>query len=178
MAYELQGELVASAFVIDDVQYPANVLDLWRRADLEALGLVWVDPFVLEPHVPTAEELCAQVDQDRDARIDGGFNFLGQRFQSRPSDRENIMGASQLAIAAMGQGAGPGNLRWADPDKDFVWITADNDLAPLDAPSTVALFQAGVAFKSALTFYARGLKDALLAAEDPNSIDIETGWPE
>lgn len=179
MTWLLNGESIpADGFEIDEVQYPVNVLDLWPRADLEALGLVWVEPPAPEPYVPTAEELCVRVDEERDRRIDGGFTFAGHRFQSRPSDRENIMGAAQLAIAAIGRGAQPGDLRWVDPDNDFVWITTNNDLIPLDAPSTVELFQTGVAFKSALTFYARALKDALLMAENPSLIDIKTGWPE
>ena len=127
---------------------------------------------------PTLEQLLARVDAERDRRIDGGFTFEGQVYQSRPSDRENVMGAAQLAMGAIGQGAQPGDLRWADPDEDFVWITADNQLVPLDAPQVVALFQAGVAFKSALTFHARALKDALLEAADPLTVNIETGWPE
>lgn len=134
------------------------------------------------PPPATPEEFvtqrCAQVDAERDRRIDGGFTFSGHTFQSRPSDRENVMGAAQLAMGAISQGVQPGNLRWAAPDQDFVWITADNQLVPLDAFAVVALFQAGVAFKSAMTFHARALKDALLEASDPNAVDIETGWPE
>lgn len=175
MPYVLNGETLAyGPFTVDDVQYPANVLDLWSRDDLEDLGLTWVDP----PQIaPTVEELTALVDAERDRRIDGGFTFMGHTFQSRPSDRENVMGAAQLAIAAIGQGAQPGDLRWADPGSDFVWIAADNALVPLDAHTTVAMFQAGIAFKSGLTFHARALKDAIIASADPESIDIMDGWP-
>lgn len=163
--------------IIGETQYPPS----WPVDELTAMGLEWVEPETPEepePEPPSVDELTAAVDAERDRRIDGGFTFAGHRFQSRPSDRENVMGAAQLALAAMSQGAGAGNLRWADPDQDFVWITAENDLFPMDAPTTVGLFQAGVAFKSRLTFYARGLKDALLAAEDPSLVDRENGWPE
>ncbi|ADK99379.1 DUF4376 domain-containing protein [Brevundimonas subvibrioides] len=127
---------------------------------------------------PTVETVSREIDRERDRRIDSGFTFDGHRYQSRASDRENIMGAAQLAMGALAQGAQAGDLRWADPDQDFVWITADNELVPLDAPQVLALFQAGVAFKSALTFHARGLKDAAAEAADVAAFDWRTGWPE
>lgn len=176
MAWHLNGVRISDgqSFTIGETQYPHEVLDLWHREQLASLGLEWVDP----PQIaPTVEELCAAVDAERDRRIDGGFTFRGHVFQSQPSDRENVMGAAQLAIAAIGQGVQPGDLRWADPGSDFVWITADNALVPLDAHTTVAMFQAGIAFKSGLTFHARALKDAIIAAADPASIEIMDGWP-
>lgn len=39
------------------------------------------------------------VDGERDLRIASGFIFNGARYQSRPEDRENIMGASLAALA-------------------------------------------------------------------------------
>lgn len=131
-----------------------------------------------EPAIPdVVRDLCAQIDRERDRRIDGGFAFAGARFQSRPSDRENIMGAAQLAMAWMGAGGDPDTLRWSNPAADFGWITEDNTTMPMSASVVVEMFQTGVAFKSALTFFARDLKDAVLAAADPSSIDIEAGWP-
>lgn len=131
-----------------------------------------------EPAIPdVVRDLCVLIDRERDRRIDGGFAFAGARFQSRPSDRENIMGAAQLGMAWMGAGGDPDTLRWSNPAADFAWITEDNTTMPMSASAVVALFQAGVAFKSALTFFARDLKDAVIAAADPSSIDIEAGWP-
>lgn len=131
-----------------------------------------------EPEMPdVVRDLCVLIDRERDRRIDGGFAFAGARFQSRPSDRENIMGAAQLGMAWMGAGGDPDTLRWSNPAADFAWITEDNTTMPMSASAVVALFQAGVAFKSALTFFARDLKDAVIAAADPSSIDIEAGWP-
>lgn len=126
----------------------------------------------------SAISICARIDKERDRRIDGGFTFRDTPFQSRPSDRENIMGAAQLAMAFMAAGGNPETLRWADPDNDFVWIAADNTIVPMSAMDVVALFQAGVAFKSALTFYARALKDAVIDDEDPTTVDVVNGWPE
>lgn len=125
----------------------------------------------------SAEAICSRIDKERDRRIDGGFDWQGHRFQSRPSDRENLLGAAQLAIAAIGAGVQRDNLRWVNPDADFVWITEANDLVPLDAFQVVQLFQIGVAYKTALTFFARTLKDQVLSAEDPTTVEIDTGWP-
>lgn len=122
--------------------------------------------------------ICARIDKIRDNRIDSGFSWNGMRFQSRPSDRENIMGASALAMAYIGAGGSPDETKWADPESDFEWILEDNGRTVLSAGAMVALFQAGVAFKSAQTFYARALKDALSEADDPSTVDIINGWPE
>lgn len=157
------------------VQHPDTTLLLWSDEDLAAHGIVRT---VVPPPAPTAEDICRQIDVERDRRIDGGFTFQGERLQSRPSDRENVMGAAQLAMGYLAAGGDPSSLRWADPDNDFVWITADNGTIPLTAPDTIAMFQAGVAFKSALTFYARAMKDAVIAAEDPPSVEWSEGWPE
>lgn len=154
--------------IVNGMQYPSD----WPHDDLIALGLEWVEPAL------TAEGICRRIDLERDRRIDGGFTFNGHRLQSRPSDRENVMGAAQLAMGYLGAEGDPDSLRWADPDNDFVWITADNGTIPLSASAVVAMFQTGVAFKSALTFYARAMKDAVLAAADPSSVDWQTDWPE
>jgi hypothetical protein len=88
------------------------------------------------------------------------------------------MGAAQLALAYIGGAGGdPDETKWADGVNEFAWITEDNSTVVLSAGMVVALFQAGVAYKSALTFYARALKDAIIAAEDPKTVDVVSGWP-
>lgn len=125
-------------------------------------------------------EKVAAINALREEKIAGGFDHAGHRFQSRQSDRENVIDAAVGANLAIAQGAQPGNLRWADPDEDFGWITANNSEVPMDPYDVLDLFQAGVAFKTRLTFYARAIKDIVLAAPDPatlDAIDITTGWP-
>lgn len=124
------------------------------------------------------EGISKRIDKIRDTRIDSGFSWNGMRFQSRPSDRENIMGASALAMAYIGAGGDPTETKWADHENDFEWILEDNGRTTLSAGDVISLFQAGVAFKSAQTFYARSLKDALAEADDPSTVDIINGWPE
>lgn len=131
-----------------------------------------------EPGVPDiVSDLCALIDRERDRRIEGGLTFRGARFQTRQSDRENIMGAERMASAWLSAGGDPDTLRWANPAADYGWIVEDNSTVPMSASDIVALFQTGVAFKAALSFHARELKDAVIAAADPLSVDIEAGWP-
>lgn len=130
------------------------------------------------PDDNSVQGISRRIDKIRDTRIDSGFAWNGMHFQSRPSDRENIMGASALAMAYIGAGGSPDETKWADPENDFEWILEDNGRTVLSAGAVVALFQAGVAFKSAQTFYARALKDAIAEADDPSTVDIINGWPE
>lgn len=100
-----------------------------------------------------------QVDAERDRRIDAGFSFGGKVYQTRPQDRENIAGAATAALAAIVGGAGPGDLRWHGGETDFAWIAADNSVNPMDAQTVFAFGQAAMAFKSALIFIGRSIKD-------------------
>lgn len=135
-------------------------------------------------HITDAEirdALVGVVNAQRDARIDGGFAYGGDVYQSRASDRENIQALGVQAQLALLGGAAPGDLRWHGGPTDFVWILEDNTTVPLDAPGMVGLFQTGIAFKSALTFTARAKKDWLL---DPArtraellAFDPAADWP-
>jgi hypothetical protein len=121
-----------------------------------------------------------EVNINRDKAIESGFSFGGNTYQSRQSDRENIMGASMAASMAISQGAQAGNYRWASPSSDFVWITADNQLVQMDAFNVLQLYQAGLQFKTTLTFVARSIKNALLEAttlEDLEAISCQVSLP-
>lgn len=108
----------------------------------------------------------AGVDTERDRRIDAGFAFGGVVFQSRPTDRENIAGAAQLAFMAVVGGAQPGDLRWASETVDYQWITADNSIVTMDAATVVDFGRAAAAEKQSLIFAARTLKDMNPIPED------------
>lgn len=125
--------------------------------------------------------LIVDINAYRDQVIEGGFLFLTKTIQSRPSDSDNILGLGLAALMAKMAGAQPNDLRWLSPLVDFEWITADNSMLPLDVDGMIGLYQTGVAFKSGATFYAKALKDAVIAAEDNatlDAIDIEVGWPQ
>lgn len=123
------------------------------------------------PPPPSPED----VDAERDRRIAAGFLFGGVLYQTRSEDRENIAGASTAALAAMMNGAQPGDLRWHGGDSDFVWIAADNSMHAMDAQTMFAFGQAAMAHKQAHIFAARLIKDM-----DPIPEDYATNaayWP-
>lgn len=109
--------------------------------------------------VRTGPVTAADIDTERDRRIDAGVEFQGVMFQSRATDRENIAGAAQLGFMAVVAGAQSGDLRWSNPDQDFAWIASDNSLVPMDAQTVVAFGKAAAERKQALIFAARQLKD-------------------
>lgn len=156
--------------LIDGYQYPPS-----DPARLEAAGAVWITP---EPPALTAEDICRQIDSERDRRIDGGFPYMGHRFQSRPSDRENIASLGADALDAIRDGAQPDDYFWhpAFP-QGFGFITEANETVPMDAFQTKGLRAEGTGFKARLTLHARDKKDEVLAAADPSSVDWMTGWP-
>lgn len=99
------------------------------------------------------------VDIERDRRISAGFMFNSVKYQSRPEDRENIAGSSQVAFAAMVGGAQPGNFFWHGGSDEFVWIAEDNTLHPMDAQTMFEFGKAAMAHKQAMIFKARAIKD-------------------
>lgn len=100
-----------------------------------------------------------KIDAERDRRIAAGFVFQGNLYQTaRQTDRENILGAAQSALAAIVNGAQPGDLRWADPEDDFFWIASDNSRTPMDAQTTLAFSQGAIDYKTALIVAASNLK--------------------
>lgn len=127
-----------------------------------------VEPYSVPPVSPGA------VDAERDRRIDGGFHFGGVFYQSRPSDRENIAGASTNALGAIMNGAAAGDLRWHGGASDFVWIAADNSENAMDAQTMFAFGQAAMAHKQSHIFAARALKDA---SPIPSDYADDAYWP-
>ncbi|SOC45777.1 uncharacterized protein DUF4376 [Rhizobium subbaraonis] len=115
-----------------------------------------------------------RVNAERDRRIVAGLVFGGILYQTRDQDRENIAGAGALAIAAIMNGAQPGDYRWHGGDTDFTWIAADNSLHVMDAPTLIALGNAVVNHKAALIHAARVIKDM-----NPIPADFanDTYWP-
>lgn len=122
-----------------------------------------------------AEAAAALVDAERDRRIAAGFVYQGAAFQSRPEDFVNLGGASTAAVAAVLNGAQPGDLRWAGP-ADFAWIAADNRLIPLDAPGMIALGSAAMAHRSGLIFRGGAIKARIRGGEAVGDVTADALW--
>ena len=102
--------------------------------------------------------ISADVDAERDRRM-GVFSFGGKAYDLKGQSLANVSGAGTLALAAIINGAQPGNLRWADPDADFTWIANDNTMTPMDAQTTWAFAQTAAAWRKHCIFKARTIKD-------------------
>ena len=128
---------------------------------------------VLAPERPVVIS-AAQVDTERDRRIDAGVTFDDVLYQSKTTDRENIAGAAQMAFMAVVGGAQPGDLRWSNPDQDFAWICAENTLVPMDAQTVVEFGRTAALRKSDLIYAGRTLKDM---PEIPENYNDDAWWP-
>ena len=177
MPYSLNGETVAygQPFTVGDVQYPANVLDLWPRADLEALGLVWVDP-PAEPK-PTLEEVKAAARASVRAKRWESHIIVtvnGIAFASDDTAATRLIAAiSARQIAqAMGLEAATATAGWEAKDGAMVPMTLNDQRGLLLAG--VAKTQA--AFNRQAELMAE--IDAAETIEAVNAIDQDTGWPE
>lgn len=143
----------------------------------EGAGIGWLydgKKFTAPPvvDVPATDDA---VNAERDRRMVLGFTFGGRVYQSRREDRENVMGAFALASTALTIGGKkPGDLRWHGEDEDFMFIAANNERVPMDAPTVLALGQAAAAQKSALTFAASNLK---LLDPIPADYADDAHWP-
>lgn len=164
-------------FLADPVfESPQPTGEPWQYAipdGVEYVTGVWWTKYKLGPEFASQEEqdayvsnwneqrrnlIKAQVDAERDRRMEAGFTFNGVFYQNRLQDQKRIAGAGTLALGAMVQGAQPGNLRWADPAADFVWIAADNSETPMDAQTVFAFGTAAAANEKRLVFAAKALK--------------------
>lgn len=81
-----------------------------------------------------------------------------------------------MATTAIGVLAGTG-IPWP-ADYQTGWILKDNTRAPLPTPADGLTLGASVGgWYASIVQYARTLKDTVLTSDNPESIDITTGWP-
>jgi hypothetical protein len=113
-------------------------------------------------------QIIEQINAERDRREQSTFPFAGKLIDSDPVSVQRITVASSTAQMALAAGV-PFSLDWS---------CADNSLLTLDAMGVLGMMQALGTHGLALHMYGRGLKAAVEASEDPESIDILTGWPE
>ena len=119
-----------------------------------------------DPAAPTPE----MVDAVRDARLAAGFDDAetGKVYQCDPASVTNWTALTSAAGFALSLGAAP--------LPTYTLITFDNSPIELGAEELFALMTERVMpWVSATYFYARSLKDQVLAGTPPD--DINTGWP-
>lgn len=124
--------------------------------------------------VADLDKYSKAVNAERDRRISGGMDFQGHTFQTRTEDRENIAGASTNALAAIMNGAQPGDYYWHGGAEPFRWIDLSNQTVQMDAQTMFAFGQAAAEWKQAHIFAARDIKIA-----DPPPLDFadDSYWP-
>jgi hypothetical protein len=113
-------------------------------------------------------QIIQQINAERDRREQLNFPYAGKLIDSDPVSVQRITVASSTASMALSAGV-PFELDWS---------CADNTLLMLDAMGVLGMMQALGSHGLALHMHSRGLKAAVLASEDPESIDILAGWPE
>lgn len=147
-----------------------------------AAYLAWVDAGNTPepaPEVPIEARRAAvweQAKAERKRHTDSGVLVNTHWFQTDRDSRIQFLRLDQKASTALAAGGQPTDLLQV-AGQDIYWKTYDNGLVPM----TVALAQ-GIALAvevlDAMAF-ARGeqLRAQIAASDDPESIDITTGWP-
>ncbi|OYD82495.1 DUF4376 domain-containing protein [Azospirillum brasilense] len=117
--------------------------------------------------------VAAAVDARRDQHMAEGAEHGGKRFALDGTSRTDLGGmATTGALVLMGA------LDWP-ADYATGWIALDNTRLPLPTPQDGIALAAAVAGRyAALVQAARDIKDAVLASDEPEAIDIAEGWPD
>lgn len=100
-------------------------MDQWEEAVTEN-----PDPYVPESTVPTS----ADVDVERDRRINAGIIFNGILFQSDAVSRNNANSYTLTLLSYLfGGSATVGDFYWHGGPNPFSWTTANNSVYVMDA---------------------------------------------
>lgn len=128
-------------------------------AQVQAVPIIQAQPVpapIAEPPAPpTIQE---RINAERDRRI-GLFRWQSHPINMDDASRANIRAAMTLALAAIGGGKQPGDLRWSMADTDYAWIAADNAAIPMDAQTALVFATSAEDWATACLFAARTLKD-------------------
>lgn len=116
----------------------------------------------------------AQVNAERDRRLQADFEFQGVMYQRDQISLARITGAATLAGFAVGAGAPAGFYRWHNGPTDFSWIASDNSLTVMDAPTCFAFGQEAAAVETRIVFAAKALRDMDTI---PDDVTDDAWWP-
>ena len=126
----------------------------------ESKGVFKAPPKEIPP--ATSEDVNAE----RDRRVSSGIPFNGKLFDFDQNGKDNITGAATLAKFSILKGSKAGDYRWANPEVDFSWITQDNTMMLLDAPSMSTLGDIAAGWTTSHFVAARLIKDMSPIPED------------
>lgn len=156
------------------IPFTADQNDLEKHGrDIYAAALEMGPAAYVAP--PTPPATTADIDRERDHRLNNTFTFNGKEFQFGPESKTRIAGAGTLAGFAIANGAVEGDVYWNDPTgtEPFTWIAADNSFVQMDALTCFAFAQTAAKYESKLIFAARALKDM---AEIPQDYKDDKYW--
>jgi hypothetical protein len=109
------------------------------------------------------------IDDFRDARLGAGYSdpVIGKTFQTDPDSIGKITAIGASAVRAI--------LMTVTPAPNFPYISADNTVVTMTPAEADAWSQRVANWVSATYFYARSLKDLVLAGTPPTN--YRAGWP-
>lgn len=134
------------------------------------------DPAPLAPIADRRAAVWEFIKEERSRREVGGIQAGGHWFQTDQDSRIKFLRLDAKATAAVAGGAQSTDVLTV-AGQPIYWKTTENGLVPM----TVELCQGIVTAVEVLDALAYGraevLRAQVMASEDPESIDITTGWP-
>lgn len=168
--------LPAGAIDADAPEVPEGYRAKWNGAGFE-LEAVPVDP---EPEPPTLTERRAavweQVKAERTRRVNGGAQVSGHWYHTDVDSRVQHMRLDAKAAALLAGGGSVEDVLTV-AGQPVYWKTLSNGLVPMTAGLAQAI-PVAIEVLDALAFArAETLRAQVEASEEPEAIDITTGWP-
>lgn len=156
--------IIENTTVVNVAEASSPQGDNWVLTDIAGPGWQYInDEFV--PPTSTAPTPI-DVNKERDRRLRANFIFQGNEYQRDPLSMQRIAGAAQIASIAITNGAQAGDLRWYDNSTDFGWISANDNVILMDAPTVVNFGIAAAITETRLIFAARALRQMTPIPED------------
>lgn len=151
----VENELVTNVIEIDAEGYPGAI----PCTDEVEIGWSYDGTtFTAPPPPPPPPATADDVDSERNRRA-SQMAFEGKVYQTGRTSYDLVSAWGASANHAVQGGAAAGDLRWADPAKDFVWIDAANAEVLMDAQTMAAFATATMQWDSANILAARALKN-------------------
>lgn len=137
-----------------------NVIDTWSIVD----GYVEIKYKPEMIYLDGRRDIMKnRVHELRNEKLRGGLVFNGNNFDTETDTYQRVSGA---VLSVM-----------LDETFETDWITADNTTVRLTGPEIIELGKAYAKFEEQHIMFARDLKDSVLASDEPETFDIESGWP-